>query len=190
MISTARAPALRGCEITLSLPSVGATENVILAACGAEGTTVLCNAAREPEIADLQAFLCAMRRRRARRGHLHDRHPGPPALHGCEHTGHLGPHRRGHLSCRRCLGRRRRCWCAMWTTATCSPVTAALKEAGCTRAQPYWTGSSCAAAGRLSEPSGRCATAPYPGFPTDAQAILMAALLKSRGHHGIHRKYF
>ena len=37
---------LRGCEITLSIPSVGATENVILAACGAEGATVLCNAAR------------------------------------------------------------------------------------------------------------------------------------------------
>ena len=36
---------LRGCEITLSIPSVGATENVILAACGAEGATVLCNAA-------------------------------------------------------------------------------------------------------------------------------------------------
>ena len=50
---------LRGCEITLSIPSVGATENVILAACGAEGATVLCNAAREPEIVDLQNFLNA-----------------------------------------------------------------------------------------------------------------------------------
>ena len=50
---------LRGCEITLSIPSVGATENVILAACGAEGATVLCNAAREPEIVYLQNFLNA-----------------------------------------------------------------------------------------------------------------------------------
>ena len=51
---------MTGREIALSLPSVGATENAILAACGAEGETILFNAAREPEIADLQDFLCAM----------------------------------------------------------------------------------------------------------------------------------
>jgi len=48
---------MTGREITLSMPSVGATENAILAACGAEGETVLLNAAREPEIGDLQGFL-------------------------------------------------------------------------------------------------------------------------------------
>ena len=51
---------MAGREIALSIPSVGATENVILAACGAEGETTIFNAAREPEIADLQAFLRAM----------------------------------------------------------------------------------------------------------------------------------
>ena len=51
---------MTGREITLSLPSVGATENAMLAACGAEGETVLVNAAREPEIADLQGFLQTM----------------------------------------------------------------------------------------------------------------------------------
>lgn len=55
-----RARKLTGCQIVLATPSVGATENAMLAACGAEGETVICNAAREPEIADLQAFLCAM----------------------------------------------------------------------------------------------------------------------------------
>ena len=55
-----RAAHLRGCQIVLATPSVGATENAMLAACGAEGETVICNAAREPEIADLQDFLCAM----------------------------------------------------------------------------------------------------------------------------------
>ena len=50
---------LRGAEITLPFPSVGATENILLAACTAEGTTVLRHAAREPEIADLCAFLNA-----------------------------------------------------------------------------------------------------------------------------------
>ena len=51
---------MEGREIVLSMPSVGATENAMLAACGAEGETVLVNAAREPEIGDLQAFLCGM----------------------------------------------------------------------------------------------------------------------------------
>lgn len=48
---------LHGEKITLSFPSVGATENIIIAAVTAEGTTVINNAAREPEIADLAAFL-------------------------------------------------------------------------------------------------------------------------------------
>ena len=50
---------LRGREIVLSIPSVGATENAMLAACCADGVTVISNAAREPEIVDLEAFLCS-----------------------------------------------------------------------------------------------------------------------------------
>ena len=49
----------RGCTVSLAFPSVGATENVLLAAVTAEGTTTLLNAAREPEIADLAAYLSA-----------------------------------------------------------------------------------------------------------------------------------
>ncbi len=48
---------INGAEITLSFPSVGATENIILAAATAKGTTVIHNAAREPEISDLADFL-------------------------------------------------------------------------------------------------------------------------------------
>ena len=51
------APCLTGAEIVLSIPSVGATENAMLAAIGAKGVTTISNAAREPEIVDLQAFL-------------------------------------------------------------------------------------------------------------------------------------
>lgn len=54
---TARAGRLKGMEYTLPFPSVGATENVILAAVTADGRTVLCNAAREPEITALCGFL-------------------------------------------------------------------------------------------------------------------------------------
>jgi UDP-N-acetylglucosamine 1-carboxyvinyltransferase len=56
----ADAPRLRGTRVCLEFPSVGATENILLAAVGAEGVTEIENAAREPEIADLCAFLTAM----------------------------------------------------------------------------------------------------------------------------------
>lgn len=51
---------LIGADITLDFPSVGATENIMLASCLAEGTTIIRNVAREPEIKDLQDFLNEM----------------------------------------------------------------------------------------------------------------------------------
>src|SRR5690606_20717232 len=51
---------LRGARIYLDIPSVGATENIMMAAFTAEGTTTIENAAREPEIVDLANFLNAM----------------------------------------------------------------------------------------------------------------------------------
>jgi len=56
----ARAERLHGADLTLEFPSVGATENILTAAVHAKGTTVIDNAAREPEIADLCQFLLAM----------------------------------------------------------------------------------------------------------------------------------
>ncbi|HZB01077.1 MAG TPA: UDP-N-acetylglucosamine 1-carboxyvinyltransferase [Actinomycetota bacterium] len=56
----AAADGLTGASITLDYPSVGATENLMMAAVGADGTTVIDNAAREPEIADLARFLGSM----------------------------------------------------------------------------------------------------------------------------------
>ncbi len=52
-----RTNGLKGCEIQLDYPSVGATENIMLAAVKAKGITVIRNAAREPEIIDLQSYL-------------------------------------------------------------------------------------------------------------------------------------
>ncbi len=56
----ARTDGLRGAAITLDYPSVGATENLMMAAVRAKGTTVIDNAAREPEIADIAGFLTSM----------------------------------------------------------------------------------------------------------------------------------
>ena len=53
-------PRLHGRRLALPIPSVGATENAMLAACGAQGITVIDNPAREPEIVDLQGFLRSM----------------------------------------------------------------------------------------------------------------------------------
>jgi len=55
-----RAEGLKGADIVLDFPSVGATENIMMAACAAEGKTTIQNVAREPEIQDLQKFLTAI----------------------------------------------------------------------------------------------------------------------------------
>ena len=77
---------LTGCHIHLSFPSVGATENVLIAARCGKGATVLSNAAREPEIVDLASFINRLRRAGARRGRKYDCRGGVRHLHGCEHT--------------------------------------------------------------------------------------------------------
>ena len=78
-----KAACLRGREVVLSLPSVGATENLMLAACGAEGVTTIANAAREPEIMDLQAFLQACGAKVSGAGSSTVTIEGGVPLHGC-----------------------------------------------------------------------------------------------------------
>lgn len=74
-IVDAKADKLKGTTIYLDFPSVGATEVIIMAASLAEGTTVLENAAQEPEIVDLANFLNKMGRtdQGRRHGHYQDR---------------------------------------------------------------------------------------------------------------------
>ena len=76
---------LTGGQIVLAIPSVGATENAMLAACGAEGITVITNAAREPEIVDLQDFLCACGAEVRGAGGSVITVEGKRPLHGCSH---------------------------------------------------------------------------------------------------------
>jgi UDP-N-acetylglucosamine 1-carboxyvinyltransferase len=82
----AEAPALRGASITLDYPSVTATENLLLASVLARGTTVIDNAAREPEIADLALFLTAMGAAIDGAGSSTIEVQGVDELHGAEHT--------------------------------------------------------------------------------------------------------
>ena len=169
---------MTGREIALSLPSVGATENAMLAACGAEGETVLLNAAREPEIADLQAFLRAIGCQVKGAGSSTICIQGRQPTHDAVHT--VMPDRIAaatYLSAAAAVGGEvelRRVHPRHLST-----VTAALHAAGC-----QVSGGEgqivLRSDGRLRA-AGTIRTAPYPGFPTDAQAVLMAALLRARG---------
>ena len=78
------APDLHGAHITLDFPSVGATENLLMAATLADGLTVIDNAAREPEIQDLCRLLVAMGARIDGIGAPRLEIEGVPALHGVE----------------------------------------------------------------------------------------------------------
>ena len=79
---------LKGAHIMLDFPSVGATENTLMASVVAEGSTVIENAAREPEIADLANMLCEMGARIKGAGSPTIEIEGVPVetLHACDHT--------------------------------------------------------------------------------------------------------
>ena len=173
-----RAARLRGREIVLSLPSVGATENLMLAACGASGVTIIANAAREPEIVDLQNFLTACGARVSGAGSSTVTIEGGRELHGCTYT--VMPDRIAaatYLCAAASAGGE--VFLRGAKEEHLSTVTAILREAGCTLLSDE-NGVACTCRGRMSAVR-PVRTAPYPGFPTDAQAILMAALLRCRG---------
>lgn len=173
-----KAPRLQGREIILSLPSVGATENLMLAACGASGVTTILGAAREPEIVDLQNFLAACGARVSGAGTSAVSVEGGSPLHGCTYT--VMPDRIAaatYLCAAASAGGE--VFLRGAREEHLSTVTAVLREAGCSILTGE-TGVSCACRGRLNGVR-PVRTAPYPGFPTDAQAILMAALLRTRG---------
>lgn len=77
---------LRGARIYLDFPSVGATENIMMAAAGAEGTTIIENAAQEPEIVDLANFLNEMGGRVRGTGTSVIHIEGVNEFHGTNHT--------------------------------------------------------------------------------------------------------
>ena len=173
-----QAETLTGRELVLGFPSVGATENLMLAACGAEGVTILTNAAREPEIEDLQNFLTACGADITGAGTSISRIGGRRPLHGGTYT--VMPDR---IAAATYL-----CACASASGEVylrdarenhLSTVTAVLRAAGCT-VNGDESGLGCRCEGRMTAPP-TIRTALYPGFPTDVQGIIMAALLRCRG---------
>ena len=175
---TCRMKKSRPARITFPFPSVGATENAMLAAMGCRGTVVIENAAREPEIADLAGFLRSAGAEIRGIGSGTLTIEGGKPLHGTTYT--ILPDRietatylcaaaacGGDVTLRQTDGQ------------TLLPVLDALRASGCTISERPGI-LRIRAEGRRTSP-GRIVTRPYPGFPTDAQALMMAAVLRAEG---------
>ncbi len=186
----AAAPAggLRGARIVFPFVSVGATEHAMLAAVLAKGETVLENAAAEPEIADLAECLVAMGAQIAGAGASVITIQGVDALHGAQHA--VTPDRietgtyaaalaaaGGEVTL---VGARAEHNEALWAVLRAAGVTVEAGPDGV----------------RLNREPGRALrpcdieTAPYPGFPTDLQAQLMAVMCLAEGESVIRETIF
>ena len=169
---------LKGCDIHLDYPSVGATENIILAATRAEGTTLIRNAAREPEIIDLQNYLNKAGSKICGAGTSIITIEGVKSLKDLSYS--IMPDR-----------------IVAGTIMTAAAITggdiiinnfivdhtlsiiAKLKETG---VQVFSNGNSIKITGpRKLNSIDMIQTLPYPGFPTDMQAQFMALLSVSSG---------
>ena len=169
---------LVGREITLNFPSVGATENIILSAATANGTTILRNAAKEPEISDLADFLNSAGARIYGGGSDTVIIHGVKNLCGAEHT--VIPDRIAAVTYMAAAAVTE----GEVTLKNVMPshfvsISSVFEEAGC-KIEPIGKSLKLWAPKRLKRvPTVR--TLVYPGFPTDAGPILIAALSKAKG---------
>lgn len=169
---------LHGATVTLSFPSVGATENIIIAASTAKGTTTIINAAREPEISDLADYLnsCGAKISGAGQGTVIIE--GVKKLHGTVHT----------VITDRIVAATYMAAAAITggeiklngiIPAHLCPMIDLFEETGC------FVRTECKsiylkAPGKLKGVK-IIRTMPYPGFPTDIQAPTVAMLTKANG---------
>ena len=169
---------LTGARITLSFPSVGATENIMIAAATARGETRIVNAAREPEISDLADMLNGMGAKITGAGEGEIRITGVPRLRPADHS--VIPDRiaaatllaaaavtGGELTVRGVI------------PAHLEPVLAVFRQSGC-ETQIRSDSITLLAPKRLKGVK-TVRTMPYPGFPTDFQAPVTAMLCTAAG---------
>lgn len=173
-------------NIQLDFPSVGATENLILASVFSEGETVIKNAAMEPEIEDLQNFLNRMGANISGGGTSIVKIKGVKKLKEISYT--IMPDRietgtflayaamtGGKIELYNCNGEH------------ISPVLAKLEESGC-KIYNEKTKISLIAPKRLK--SIEIKTLPYPGFPTDMQSIFLSMLSVAKGTSTVTENIF
>lgn len=175
------------CHIHLGFPSVGATENLMLLACKQNGRTVITNCAREPEVVDLQQFLNLMGAKISGAGSSVIEIEGVSSLSPAEKT--IMPDR---------IVAATMMFLASSTASEftlenivpnhVSSITSLLRESGADiYCEPKRLHIRCH--GRLKCPDS-VQTMPYPGFPTDAQSQLMAALTTMKGTSIINETIF
>ena len=167
----------RSCTVALPFPSVGATENLLLAAVSCPGETVICNAAKEPEIGDLMAFLRGCGAELFGDGGSVLTVRGGGQLHGCSYT--VMPDRMEAATYLAAAAATRG---DLHLAPVCPEhlrsVMELLAQAGCHITE---------GADRIRLRCERLSsvppirTAPYDGFPTDAQAPVMAAMATAEG---------
>ena len=168
---------LKGADIYLDFPSVGATQNIMMAATMAEGTTVIENAAREPEIVDLANYLNRMGAKVVGAGTEKIRITGVEELTGCNHS--VIPDRiesgtfmvaaaitEGNVLIKDMVGEHNR------------PLISKLREMGVTIEEEA-DGIRVIGPEKLTAVDSK--TMPYPGFPTDMQAQFTIAQLMAEG---------
>lgn len=178
---------LRGASIDLDIPSVGATENIMMAAVTAQGTTVIRNPAREPEIVDLGNYLQKLGAQISGAGTDKIVIQGVTQLGESNHT--IIPDRivAGTLILAAAITGGE----IVLTNVIpghLSAVIAKLAEMGVSVDAGSDTLRVVAQDGL--NPVDKIITAPYPGFPTDMQAQFMAALASARGVSVIVEKIF
>ena len=169
---------LQGRDIILSFPSVGATENTLLTATACSGVTRIINAAREPEIADLQEFLRKAGALVSGGGESVITVSGTTPRRDVEHT--ILPDR---IEAATFLCAAAACGGEVTLTGVepehVGTVIQCLRDGGCAVRSAGRTITLLAPQRLGSMPTVR--TMPYPGFPTDSQAPLMAAACTAQG---------
>ncbi len=168
---------LKGAQIYLDFPSVGATENALMAAVTAEGRTIIENAAEEPEIVDLVTFLNSMGANIRGAGTNVIRIEGVPQLYGAVHN--VIPDRieagtfmvaaamtKGDVYVENAIAEH------------VKPLIAKLKEVGAMVAEDV---NGIRVVGPDELRAADIKTLPYPGFPTDMQAQFMALTTIANG---------
>lgn len=177
---------LKGTSIYFDFPSVGATENIMMAASLAEGTTILENAAEEPEIVDLANYLNKMGAKIRGAGTDTIRIDGVEKLHGADYT--IIPDRieagtymiaaamtGGDVVVENVLPEHQK------------PLIAKLREAGAVVEEDI---DKVRVIGKNPLKAVSIKTLPYPGFPTDMQAQMMAMMVIAEGRSKVTETVF
>lgn len=170
---------MKPCEIHLDFPSVGATENIMLAAVTASGTTKIINAAKEPEIEDLQNFLVKMGAKIKGAGTSVIEIEGVNEF--CDVSHKLIPDRivaATYIAATAITGGKTEL--TNVNTEHISGIISVYKEMGVI-VIPTGKDSVFVTAKNRLKPLNLVRTSPYPGFPTDAQSILTSALSVANG---------